>query len=527
MYSFDLEEKLSLTGQQREPVRLAPLTSLTELRQAALMEHLLNPPMPTQSLALVIAARHAQQGITARQQHLLRDSGAVQQAGRVITKEQPSGAAMAPRGAFPQPLVVRPQDTEISDDRVGLKRRRDGTYDGYVYPNPVDVYITSMKDRDILRPALDKMREDTLKLRDSRAALEVSGLKAQMETLKPEEITSAIRAAIALDTQSRHRRSVFSQYRAFFDGYKQPPVIPVTVEAVIAYLAHHVLVKMNMSHVVSDTLSNLRNAAMGMGVWGVNAQGEDELKQFLKYLRDTAPSKHTPCTLVPTKVVVDSCRYLEGLGTLQALQTRAIIIISTCFCVRYTELIGERALRWEDITAHDKGLVVDLSNTKNFSGTLDKEVRVAPHLNKELADICPVRCYLEYRSAFIKAGGTPSGPMFVCFDDEGRLTKETADDEVAQAQVYKEFARAGMNTDGINAHWGRHAGNHLFVTTMKLGEDVAGALGNFAMATTKDYKATHQQKHYSHKTELERLATAERHILTLWGSQCCQGKTVG
>lgn len=404
-----------------------------------------------------------------------------------------------------------------------LKRHRSHTY---LYPNPVQLWLDKMAPHDTLAPLIQRMRDDVVSLRDSGAALVSSGLSAAVSQLSPAQYSPAITAAQSRSTLSAHRLSVFSMYRAYMEAHGLPPTLPLTPELVNGYIGWKVLVRKDKSHAADGTISNLRVAAKSMGAWNVDAAGEESITAHLAFLRKLAPSKHEESTLVPTDIILASCNRLKASGTLLALQLRALISVCALLSMRFTELTDPRALRWGEHTVTPQGVIFEFYLSKTRQELLDPEIRAAPHLSRELQGICLSACLADYQSSFTAAGDPtlPDSFLFPFIDPiSGFISASPLSADEASLLVYEQFALSGMDTSSVDAHWGRHAGNHIYCTSLGMSVSVAAPLSNFSTPSTeaKDIRTSKQHKYYTHTVGEDRLNTAALHIKSLWTHTCC------
>lgn len=373
----------------------------------------------------------------------------------------------------------------------------------------------------IKRRAIELFRETqglTRLLRDPKAALRQTALRPLMAEMSPDQMAQAV-VALTRDTgMNKARRSAFTQLDKFYAGKGLEPVYPITLKGALAYSANYVVIKGNLSHVLSTAISNLRRAGTHEGQWDLDADDEAQLEDAVKALKRTLPSEARESEAVDIDRLMVLMNSLALSDDPKDARLGAIIAAAVNLKMRCTEIFGPKGLRREDVREESGGTIFNGRLVKIGEETLAARPRAAPHLPAEYEMLCLSYWLQRYLAAVDPTGTMPAKNFLFCpLDAAGRWTSKQPSDE--SAAVFELMRTSGVRTEGLNVEWGRHTGHGLHVLRCGLEQPTSNLLGDHA------HNSNVGEKHYLH------TSAQGSHILMLGarkinafckGKVCCQ-----
>lgn len=385
------------------------------------------------------------------------------------------GASHRPASQAPQPMRIRPPAPPAGAPRttfVPLARRRS--------LNPA--LAASHGVQDTLAPNLRALQHQMRVTRGRDADKARDTVRQQLRGLSLAQQAAAIRARLRAAVLSKPRVSALSQYTVFMASKGLEPILPITFQEAAPFLTWKVLDKENLSHNLKSILSNLRCAAHAIGQWAVTEQDEDLLNLLINELRSTVPSSARVTTPVDAPVLAAACAALRALGTLEAEQTRAILILATAILARGTETSGiELGIKWGDLSHDERGLGFSAFFSKKDKQSTDPRPRAFPHPPAQWAELCPVKCLNEFKTLWSAKGGSvaPATPVW-CAVLGGRPSTLP----LSVAQIMSRCKRAllshGAAPDSLHAHWARHTGSNLLTAHYGIESSAADMMGDWS-----------------------------------------------
>jgi hypothetical protein len=332
-----------------------------------------------------------------------------------------------------------------------------------------------------------------------------------MASMSLEQQQQAARERAQVARLSFHRVSAISQYTAYCMEMGKPgAVFPIDCNAVAGYLTWKVFKagkQRASSHTLANHLSNLKVAAEELDQWKLDGKDAATIKAMIRQLQETCPSQPQRSESIPLVYLISACARLRRAGTLQAMQSRALLAVSAGALTRGREVGGEEGMRWQDLVVDERGLAFQAHFCKVGKQSLAARVRVCPHMPRTLEEICPARCLMDFKEAWIAAGGTAAPDDLVwCAIKGTQPSRVPLPCVAAQRMIEAEFKKEGV-ASRVGAHWGRHAGRHLLVHELGLGShgaDLAGDWQPSVKGATKESASRSSkstgEKHYAHSS---------------------------
>jgi hypothetical protein len=306
-------------------------------------------------------------------------------------------------------------------------------------------------------------------------------------------------------------------------------VLPITTALASGFLFWSVVKdKPVASHTLPSVLSNLKVCASAMSGWAVDASGDLELKGVIKNLQETIPSKARRTMGVPVTAVVAACGRLQRVGTLPALQTRALMAGGMGALARGTELGGDaegnRGMLWGDLELDHRGMSFQAAFCKIGKSSLGMRIRVFPHVPVQLAPACPTRCMADYKEALHRAGGgTAADDLVWCrLDARGLPTRDPMGVQAATKLVKAELLKEQIGDAILDAHWARHTGRRALQYDLKLGSEAADFMGDWSTPAAGKGKKSTGEARYTHLTVDETWEQAKSLIPPGFKPGCCR-----
>lgn len=386
---------------------------------------------------------------------------------------------------------------------------------------------------DPLRVAFAAVQQEMRRTRGKTGEEQRQHVRAMMASMTLEQQQQAARERAQVSRLSAQRVSAINQYTEYCMGMGKPSaVFPIGCDAVAGYLTWKVFKggkQRASSHALPSHLSNLKVAAEELGQWSVESRDAATIAAVIKQLQETCPSMPQRSESIPLAWLVSACARLRRAGTLQAMQTRAVLAVSAGALTRGKEVGGEEGMRWQDLVADERGLAFKAHFCKMGKQSLAARVRVCPHMPRDLEEICPARCLTDFKKAWSAAGGATAPDQLVwCRITCGKPSLLPLLCAEAQAMIEAEFKVEGA-TSKVGAHWGRHAGRHLLVHELAMGTTGADLAGDWQPSTrgkssaSKDSKST-GEKHYAHHSVDEAWQEVLPFVTPALKSRCCKRK---
>jgi hypothetical protein len=392
-----------------------------------------------------------------------------------------------------------------------------------------DSVATRFRDalRDPLRNALSAVRREVRNSRGASGEDQKRHVRVLMSKMGLEEQQHAALQRAQAARLSAQRVSALNQYEAYCMAKgTATAVFPITCSRACGFLTWSVFKagRPVQSHTLPDYLSNLRVAARVTGHWAVSAHEEATITALVGQLQDSSPSQPKRTQSVPIEALVAACDRLRREGTLAALHARAVTATSCGTLARGTEVGGEDGMQWGDLAADERGLAFSAMFSKMGKKSLAARVRVCPHMPRGLDAICPARCLLEFRDAWVRAGGAagPKDAVWCKLAKDGTPTTTPLGVSAAIGIVKRELGREGVASGLVSAHWARHAGRRLLEHELGLGAEAADIMGDWRPAVKGGNPKSVGQKHYAHATVDEAWAAAARYLPEISASRCCR-----
>jgi hypothetical protein len=375
----------------------------------------------------------------------------------------------------PQPTRYRPPASPAGAPRttlVPLARRR--------ALNPA--LAATRGTQDILAPTFRALQHHMRVFRGRDAEPARNTVRQQLRGLSLAQQAAAIRTRLRAAVLSKPRISALSQYTVFMAAKGLEPILPITFQEAAPFLTWKVLDKGNLSHNLKAILSTLRRAASAIGQWAVTEQDEDLLNLLINELRSTVPSSARVTTPVDAPVLAAACAALRALGTLEAEQTRAILILAPATLARGTETSGnELGIKWGDLSYDERALGFTAYFSKKDKQSTDPRPRAFPHPPAQWAELCPVKCLSEFKTLWSAKGGStaPDTPLWCAV-----LAGKPSTLPLSVAQIMSRCKRTllshGAAPDSLHAHWARHTGSNLLTAYYGIESSAADMLGDWS-----------------------------------------------
>ena len=288
-------------------------------------------------------------------------------------------------------------------------------------------------------------------------------LRQQLRTMSLPQQATALRTRLRAAALSRSRVSALSQYTVFMATKGLEPILPITFDEAGPFLSWKVLDKTNLSHNLKSVLSNLRCAATAIGQWAVSKSDEDLLDTLIGELQATVPSSARVTHPVDPSALLAAAAALRSVGTLEAEQTRAIILVAPAVLARGTETSGrELGMKWGDFSWDTRGLGFNAYFSKKGKKSADPRPRASPHPPDHWAELCPVKCLQEFKTLWSAAGGNtaPDTPIW-CAVVAGRPSLLPLTCDQIMASCKRALLAHGAEPESLHAHWPRHTGSNL------------------------------------------------------------------
>ena len=386
---------------------------------------------------------------------------------------------------------------------------------------------------DPLRDAFAAVQQEMRRTRGKTGEEQRQRVRAVMASMTLEQQQQAARERAQVSRLSAQRVSAINQYTEYCMKMGKPSaVFPIGCDAVAGYLTWKVFKagkQRASSHALPSHLSNLKVAAEELGQWSVESRDAATIAAVIKQLQETCPSMPQRSESIPLAWLVSACARLRRAGTLQAMQTRAVLAVSAGALTRGKEVGGEEGMRWQDLVADERGLAFKAHFCKMGKQSLAARVRVCPHMPRDLEEICPARCLTDFKEAWSAAGGPTAPDQLVwCRITCGKPSLLPLPCAEAQAMIEAEFKVEGAASK-VGAHWGRHAGRHLLVHELAMGATGADLAGDWQPSTrgkssaSKDSKST-GEKHYAHHSVDEAWQEVLPFMTPALKSRCCKRK---
>lgn len=391
--------------------------------------------------------------------------------------------------------------------------------------NPALVFRASLKD--VLAGPMKDLKFKMRRTRGKDAEVEKERVRVTLAGLSRRDEQRALRERGQVTMLSSHRTSAIGQYTVYCATKNTPPVLPITGDMAKGYLAWSVVKPGAVSsHTLRGVLSHLRVAATAMGQWRVTAGEELELTTMVTMLQQTIPSLPQRTTGVPVAAVMAACEALRRIGTLQALQTRALLAGSMGALARGKEVGSDEGMQWEDLVFDHRGMAFKAHFCKIGKSSLQARVRVCPHMPKGLEPVCPTRCMLDFKEAWLKAGGAAAGDDLVWrqISKAGLPTSRTLSTSAATALVREALQPEELEDAKVDAHWARHTGRRLLRDELGFGDDGADLMGDWKPREEGGRKKSTGETHYGHLSVDQAWSQAMKFAPRGFTTRCCQRK---
>jgi len=357
------------------------------------------------------------------------------------------------------------------------------------------------------------------------------------------ESLGAVRLVHALDRRVKEQQlgpkavSAMQQYTVCMQQHGHTAAPPVTAANAKLYLTWYVMVKDNASHALGKVLGVLRNAAKAIGMWQLSVHDELSVDAAIKVLQRAKPTAHRPRLYVPTDRVLATCRRLKSLGTLHALQRRAIISVGVCTHARGEEMAGKEAgMRFDDFKVDHRGIGFSTRLSKTNKRSTVAQPRAYPHLPLAMADMCPAQSLKDYREALERCGVDVAASSYLWVHlppehttCEAGVTLKPLTVRETLAMAREEMAIDGVLPKAIDAHWARYVGAALLTFEFNMDDPIADTLGDWAPPGSKRPKSTRETVYIApSRCSVDWLMdTAHKHSNKAGFTLCCQTRTTG
>jgi len=189
-------------------------------------------------------------------------------------------------------------------------------------------------------------------LRSGHAALLLHGTPTAFATLPTAGLAEAARWLRFHRAMTKDRVSELRAYEAMFTSRGEAPAYPITAALFGAFVADRSFARQWGAASVETAGSNLKNAAIACGVWGLSdaedrAKGDEYKAVFAA--APTAPRGAAESERVPLADLAAAVRELRGRGSPASLQTALLIVASTGLQWRGSEGAGKKGARVEDL----------------------------------------------------------------------------------------------------------------------------------------------------------------------------------
>jgi hypothetical protein len=388
--------------------------------------------------------------------------------------------------------------------------------------NPARAFRDGLKDE--LRVPLGALKAAMRRTRGKGAQQERKHVRVVMAGMSSHAEQRALRERAQASVLSSHRVSTIGQYTLYCASKGRLPGL-ITCEQAQGFLAWSVVKDEPVaSHTLGHVLSNLRTAAVAMGNWRVTPQGELALTALVKSLKETIPSNPRRTVAVPVDAVLAACERLRRDGSLQALQTRALLAGAMGALARGTEVGGDDGMRWGDLIIDYRGMAFKAFLCKTGRASLAARVRVCPHMPKGLEPVCPSRCVLDFKASWEAMGGAVADDDLAwCKVSKNGLPTTTAlSTAMATKLVRAELVKEGVPATMVDAHWARHTGRHLLDFELGFGEDGADFMGDWAPPIKGSRKKSVGAVHYAHMSVDEIWSKAMTFAPAGFVTRCCR-----
>ena len=391
--------------------------------------------------------------------------------------------------------------------------------------NPALTFRASLKD-----PLREPMKALKLKMRRTRgkgAHAEKEHVRVLIAGLSRRDEHRALRERVQVATLGSQRTSSMGQYTMYCASKGTRPILPITCDMAKGFLTWSVVKHGAVSsHTLRQVLSHLRMAATAMDQWRVSKEGELELGTLITMLQQTIPSMPQRTKGVPVAAVRTACESLRRIGTLQALQTRALLAGSMGALARGKEVGSEEGMQWGDLVLDHRGMAFEAHLCKTGKSSLQARVRVCPHMPKGFEPVCPTRCLLEFKEAWLGAGGSASSDDLVW----RRITKTGLPSELPlSVNAATNLIRGALLTEQlegakVDAHWARHTGRHLLQFELGFGSEGADLMGDWKPTVEGGKRKSTGETHYAHLTVDQAWTQAMKLAPYGFTTRCCQRK---
>ena len=439
----------------------------------------------------------------------------------------PPGSATAPRPAASSPRAGGgdPRPAAVRLGPAAAPARKVARHHCRATANPARVFRTGLAN--VLRGPMEDLKGAMQRTRGKGALKERQHVKVVLSGLSRGDEQRALREHSQATMLSDHRVTAIGQYTVYCAQKGTGPVLPITGDMAKGFLAWSVVKEPRpvASHTLGGVLSNLRVAATAMGKWGVTAKDELELKSLIKSLQETIPSLPRRTAAVPVAAVVAACERLRRDGSLQAMQTRAMLAGAMGTLARGKEVGGESGMRWGDLQMDYRGLAFKAYLCKTGKASLAARIRICPHMPKELEAICPSRCLLEFKALWQDKGGVAAQDDLVwrSVSKAGLPTSAPLSTASATALVRDELVKEQVPSAMIDAHWARHTGRHLLKHELGFGGDGADFMGDWAPPSKGSRKKSVGETNYAHLSVDEMWEEVmESYIPPGYAARCCK-----
>ena len=379
---------------------------------------------------------------------------------------------------------------------------------------------------------IEALRKAMVRTRGTDAQQELRHVQVALAKMTGTRLQCAVEERMQATQLSKQRVSAMSQYAVYCAETGRGLVFPITAKSVKGWLTWSVFKgaggihtgRAVASHTLSHHLSNLRVAARAMGEWAVSETEKDSLNLLVGQLQAAYPSLPARTVAVPVEALVSCCERLRREGSLKALQTRALAAVSAGTLARGTEVAGEGGMRFGDFTLDHRGMAFGAMFSKMGKRTLAARVRVFPHMPKDLAEICPTRCLLEYKAAWGAAGGEVSdeAPLWRKVDADGKPTAWPMTVADSTAAIRSELAKEGVDPKIVGDHWARHTGRRILQYELEFGTLGADIMGDWKPASEGGNAKSRGELHYAHPTVEEAWRAAMVHAPKGFATHCCK-----
>jgi hypothetical protein len=365
--------------------------------------------------------------------------------------------------------------------------------------------------------------------RSTDVALAASGASAAFNALTSVEAggRAVIEMSRCMDLSSS-RVSALSQYDIYCKSKGNPgAIMPITLLCATGYAGWYVFSKKNMSSSLDTVISNLRVAAHAIGQWALSHADERDMSKVIDALQRAAPATPRESEGANLDGLVTLMERLKTSSAPEDIQTGYAIALSVGFKMRAVELTGNdkgsRGILRRDVRVDESGAgsIFDAVSVKTGQKSLQARPRAAPHINAKYGALCVSWWTTRYMELTDPHGTQPDlSPIFCVLTPAGQWGTVRITGQALTQRIFAAMQSAGMDTTGLNAEWGRHTGDDLYVMKCGIPRSVSDFIGDHVQN-----KCT-SERHYSHVKGRGRdmLLTGYTHVFNFLRKTCCRSR---